>query len=60
MDVTATGNADDAPSEPGPSGESECNEKSFASYQKKFIIVILHNSTYPFAVRGPPILHCFF
>lgn len=26
MDVTATGNADDAPSEPGPSGESECNE----------------------------------
>ena len=23
---TAPGNADDAPSEPGPSGESECNE----------------------------------
>lgn len=26
MDVTATGNADDASLEPGPSGESECNE----------------------------------
>jgi len=35
MDVTATANADDAPSEPGPSGESECNESSFAFYQKK-------------------------
>ena len=26
QDVTAPGDGDDAPSEPGPSGESECNE----------------------------------
>ena len=53
MDVTATGNADDAPSEPGPSGESECTEYSFAFYQKKFIVVILHNSPIPLLSDDP-------
>ena len=26
QDVTAPGDVDDAPSEPGPSGQSECNK----------------------------------
>ena len=53
MDVTATGNADDASLEPGPLGESECNEWSFAFYQKKFIIVIFHNSPIPLLSDDP-------